>query len=208
MTKALTFICTMVLVTILLGLTVPAYADTYYTVQPGDTLWKISRLHGISVEQIQKANSLTSTMIHPGQNLLITGSAPAPRPITVSRGTSREEMIVDFAKTFIGTPYAYSGQSPAGFDCSGYVQYVFKNFGVDLPRTASEQFYRGTMVNSGKARPGDIVAFASGGVINHTGIYLGGGSFISSTSSHGVDIAPVFGSYWADHFYGFSRIIP
>ncbi|SFH25147.1 LysM domain-containing protein [Desulfotomaculum arcticum] len=208
MTKALTFVCTLVFVTILWGVTAPAYADTYYDVQPGDTLWQISKLHGISVEQIQTSNSLNSTMIHPGQKLLITGSAPAAQPITVSRGTSRAEMVIDYARTLIGAPYAYRGQSPAGFDCSGYVQYVFKNFGVDMPRTASEQFNIGTKVNSSEARPGDIVAFASGGAINHTGIYLGGGSFISSTSSHGVDIAPVFGSYWANHFYGFSRIIP
>lgn len=198
----------MVIVTILWGVTAPAYADTYYAVQPGDTLWKISKLHGMTVEQIQKLNSITSTMIQPGQKLLITGSASVAQPSAVSRGTSRQEMVIEYAKTLIGAPYAFGGQSPAGFDCSGYVQYVFNNFGVDLPRTASEQFHRGTKVNSGEARPGDIVAFASGGVINHSGIYLGGGSFISSTSSHGVDIAPVFGSYWANHFYGFSRIIP
>ena len=95
-----------------------------------------------------------------------------------------------------------------GFDCSGYVQYVFDNFGIDLPRTADEQFYLGSRISSQDAKPGDIVSFQSGGEISHTGIYLGGGRFISSTSSRGVAIAYVYGPYWGEHFNGFSRIIP
>jgi peptidoglycan endopeptidase LytE len=195
-------------------LTIPslAFADTYYTVKPGDTLWKISRTYNTTVEQIDALNSLDSSLIYPGQSLLVAKNSDTDggsfQATEVSRGTSRVGEILNYAKSFIGVPYRYGGVSPRGFDCSGYVQYVFGNFGIDLPRTADEQYGYGKSVSSEEAKPGDIVAFRTGGAISHTGIYLGGGKFISSTSSDGVMITSVYGPYWGDHFYGFSRIIP
>ncbi|AGL01810.1 C40 family peptidase [Desulfoscipio gibsoniae] len=208
MTKFWTLIFTFALGAILFGVTGPAYADTYYTVQPGDTLWRISRQYGVSVEQIQKSNAVYTTLIFPGQKLLISSSTPVSQTAEVSRGTSRTEILLDYAKSFTGVPYVYGGQTPAGFDCSGYVKYVFNHLGINLPRTAAEQFYRGAKVSAQEAKPGDIVAFSSGGYINHTGIYFGGGQFISSTSSRGVETASVHSAYWGTHFYGYSRIIP
>lgn len=193
---------------IMSGLPALAYADTYYSVKSGDSLWKISKLHGTSVEQIQRLNSLSSPLIFPGQKLIIAKDTKGNRESVVSRGTGRIESIIEYAKSFNGVPYLYGGQSPKGFDCSGYILYVFKNFGIDLPRTAADQFYRGGRVDAGVARPGDIVAFGSDKAITHTGIYLGGGNFISSTSSHGVEISSVNGPYWAERLFGFSRIIP
>lgn len=185
-----------------------SFADTYYTVGPGDSLWKISVNNGVSVEQIQRMNSLDSNLIFPGQTLIISKNRETSPSVEVSRGTSRVEIIIDYARSFIGSPYLFGGQSPKGFDCSGYIRYVFNNFGIDLPRTAEEQYNKGREVSEKDAKPGDIVAFITGDVITHTGIYLGGGKFISSTSSHGVMIAPVHGYYWGEHFYGFSRIVP
>lgn len=186
----------------------PAFADSYYTVKSGDTLWNISRTYDTTVERIQDLNSLESSLIFPGQSLLIAKDGNSSPEIEVSRGTSRVDTILNYAKSFIGVPYVYGGESPKGFDCSGYIQYVFKRFGMDLPRTADEQFYGGSRISSQEAKPGDIVAFKSGGEISHTGIYLGGGRFISATSSSGVMISSVYGSYWGEHFYGFSRIVP
>lgn len=190
----------------------PASADTYYTVKPGDTLWGISRSFSTSVEQIEALNSLDSALIFPGQSLLVAeerdGERDNSQAAEVSRGTSRVDTIMNYAKSFIGVPYRYGGESPKGFDCSGYIQYVFRNFGIDLPRTADEQFYLGKTIKNEEAKPGDIVAFREGREITHTGLYLGGGKFLSSTSSRGVVISSIYGPYWAEHFFGFSRIIP
>ncbi len=207
MTKFCRLIVTFAFVAILFGLTGPACANTYYTVQPGDTLWKISKQYGVSVTQIQQSNAIYSHLIYPGQKLLVASSSTGSAPTVTSRSTDRSQLLINYAKSLTGVPYAYGGETPAGFDCSGYVKYVFKHLGINLPRTASEQYYRGTRISAREAKPGDIVAFASGGYINHSGIYLGNGQFISATSSSGVRTDPVYSGYWGARFHGFSRII-
>jgi peptidoglycan endopeptidase LytE len=209
-----TFLAVVVFGMVFCALPLAAHADTYYEVKAGDTLWNISMRHGTTVERIQVLNNISGSLIYPGQSLLIArdGEAAAPGEaspaVDVSRGTSRSDTIISYAKTFIGVPYVYGGTSPSGFDCSGYVQYVFNQYGISLPRTADAQYYAGTRVSIQEARLGDIVAFAAGGGISHTGIYLGGSSFISATSSRGVQIADIYGPYWGDHFYGISRVLP
>ncbi len=190
-----------------------AFADTYHTVQKGDTLWRISVTYGTTVAEIQRLNSLSSPLIHPGQVLLVKqeGSAAAeqrPRTADVSRGTDRAAALTAYAKSFVGTPYRYTGSSPQGFDCSGFVKYVYEYAGISLPRTAAEQYNYGTKISVQEAMPGDIVAFKDGGYISHTGIYLGNNQFISSTSSRGVQITSIYGPYWGEHLYGFCRVLP
>jgi peptidoglycan endopeptidase LytE len=189
-----------------------AFADTYHTVKAGDSLWKIANSYGTSIDQIRALNSLKSDLIYPGQSLVVKKSG-AQRPVTpqakeVSRGTSRPDQLISYAKQFIGTPYRYAGGSPKGFDCSGFVRYVFDNFDIDLPHSAGDQYNQGRKISAEEAVPGDLVAFKTGKYISHSGIYLGGGKFISSTSSQGVVITSVHDPYWSDHFLGFSRIIP
>ncbi|HBV97453.1 MAG: glycoside hydrolase [Peptococcaceae bacterium BICA1-7] len=188
-----------------------AFADTYYTVKSGDSLWKIANSFSVSIDQIKNLNSLKSDLLQPGQSLLVkksTDQRPASAEIAeTSRGTSRPDTIISYAKKYIGVPYRGGGQTPRGFDCSGYVQYVFKNFGINMPRTAAEQYSAGRKVSRQEAEPGDIIAFRTGKYISHSGIYLGGGKFISSTSSRGVIITSIQDPYWSDHFLGFSRII-
>lgn len=187
-------------------------AATYYTVKQGDSLWKISKAYNTTVDKIKSLNALNSITIRPGQKLLVASGAVSgakKAPVKqVSRSGDRVDVILDYAKSFIGVPYVAAGQSPKGFDCSGYLKYVFGHFNIDLPRTAAEQYYKGQAVSSSEAKPGDLVAFKTGSYISHIGIYLGNGQFISATSSRGVAIAPVRGAYWGDHFLGFSRLIP
>lgn len=185
-----------------------SFADTHYTVQSGDSLWKISQTCGTTPSNIRALNNLTSDLIHPGQKLLVSKDGTAPTSVVASRSGGRVETILDYAKTFIGVPYRGGGMSSSGFDCSGYTKYVFANFGIELPRTASSQYYHGQGISADEAKAGDLVAFKSGGSINHVGIYLGNGQFIHSSSSQGVTISGVYDSYWGSRVLGFSRIMP
>ncbi len=96
--------------------------------------------------------------------------------------------LIGFAERFLGTPYVYGGTSPSGFDCSGYTQYVFKQMGYSLNRTAAAQATQGTAVNHGEWQAGDLLFFRyyGGAGINHVGIYIGNGVFIHASSSGGV----------------------
>ena len=99
-----------------------------------------------------------------------TGDVPARVPDGLSPA-------VDGAQKFLGVPYVWGGESPNGFDCSGLVQYVYGQLGVDLPRTAAEQARVGQPVASlADARPGDLLAFHD--PVDHIGIYAGNGLMV------------------------------
>jgi peptidoglycan DL-endopeptidase CwlO len=102
--------------------------------------------------------------------------SPAPVPVNGSRGAA----VVAIAKRYLGVPYVYGGTSPNGFDCSGFVQYVYRQLGVSLPRTTGAQYGAVRHVSRSQAQAGDIVFFFSGGGVSHVGIYLGGGMMIAA----------------------------
>lgn len=97
-------------------------------------------------------------------------STPAPAP-SGARGSA----VITIAARYLGVPYVYGGTTPRGFDCSGYVQYVYARLGVRLPRTADQQLRATRHIPRSQARPGDLVAFVSGGTAYHIGIYAGDG---------------------------------
>lgn len=129
---------------------------------------------------------------------------------TDAAGTSSTgQAIVDFAMQFYGSPYVWAGNTPAGFDCSGFTQYVVQNVtGLDIGHGTEGQLDYGTPVAYGALLPGDLVYFAGtfGPGISHVGIYIGGGQIIhAENESTGVTISNLWGGYDA-YYYSATRI--
>lgn len=125
----------------------------------------------------------------------------------VSRGGSYvARRIVQTSFQYIGVPYVFGGTTPSGFDCSGFVRYVYANAGISLPRAADEQFESGYAVSN--LQPGDLVFFSTYTYgASHSGIYLGNGKFISATSSSGVRIDNLYDGYWGSCYIGARRVL-
>ena len=146
----------------------------------------------------------------------------APRPSRTSRttwpiGTSSSSgaagRVVMTAEQYIGVPYRYGGTSPrTGFDCSGFVQYVYDIQGVDLPRTSRQMAGAGIAVepSTRSLKVGDLMLFSQGGRISHVAIYAGNGRFIhSSSSGKGVrydDLGTKRGQWFANHLVAARRV--
>ena len=113
------------------------------------------------------------------------------------------------ARTFLGDAYVWGGASPqTGFDCSGLVQYVYQQAGIELPRVTHEQFAVGQVVGRGELRSGDIVFFRDAtGYIHHEGLYLGDGTFLHAPSTGDViKISSLDEPYYAQQFAGGRRV--
>ena len=133
-----------------------------------------------------------------------TGVTPSAAALKGTSGSS----IVATAKKYIGVPYLWGGVTPGGFDCSGFVQYVYRLHGIQLPRTSSQQYQTGKSVSKANLQPGDLVFFATSfGSVNHLGIYIGNNQFIHSGSSTGVTITSLSNSYWSAWYVGAKRIL-
>ena len=115
--------------------------------------------------------------------------------------------IIATARKYIGVPYEWGGTSANGFDCSGFIQTVFAENGVELPRGSGDQFREGGKIDKDRMLPGDLIFFhtyTSGP--SHVGIWLGDGRFIHAESSPaGVTITPLSISYWNSRYHGSRR---
>jgi cell wall-associated NlpC family hydrolase len=112
------------------------------------------------------------------------------------------------ALRFQGVPYRNGGSDPSGFDCSGFVQYVFAQHGLALPREVRDQYRAGVAVDRQAVEPGDLVFFqtVSRGA-SHVGIALGDGAFVHAPSSRGVvRVERYTTSYWATRWVGARRL--
>lgn len=123
-------------------------------------------------------------------------------------GASGSEILAE-AQNYLDTPYVNGGASPSGFDCSGFVYYVLKQFGYAPGRTPASQYQQGSAVDKSSLEPGDIVFFANTYAkgISHVGIYAGNGQFIHSPNSRStVSYSDLTSGYWAEHYYGARRM--
>lgn len=118
--------------------------------------------------------------------------------------------VIQTAKDLLGTRYIYGGTTTNGFDCSGYVQYIFKQHDVTLDRTAAQQYtYNGTSVAKSDLQPGDLVFFSSSSqTVGHVGMYVGDGQFIHSSSGAGkVIITSLNSAYYVRNYVGAKRVL-
>lgn len=131
----------------------------------------------------------------------------APEPVVSSTG----QQMVDFAIQYHGYPYVWAGNTPSGFDCSGFTQYVVQNvLGYDITHSTDLQAGYGTSVAWGEWQPGDLLFFVGtggGGYISHVGIYIGDGQMIHAENpGTGVVISSVYSAYYSGHYYSATRL--
>lgn len=158
-----------------------------------------------SINQRTTTNTNSTTKTNTANSTAETTTTQNTAPSIPAAGTSSKgNDVVSYAKQYLGCKYVYGGTTPKGFDCSGFTQYVYKHFGVNLNRTAAAQYSNGTSVTNLQA--GDLVMFGKSG-INHVGIYIGGNTFIHAENSRtGVKTSLLSSSYYKNNYVGARRI--
>lgn len=130
-----------------------------------------------------------------------------PVETTTTSSSTGGNAIVDIAMQYLGCSYVYGGTTPSGFDCSGFTQYVYKQYGISINRSSSSQYSNGVAVSKSELQAGDLVMFGSGS-INHVGIYIGNGNIIhAENASSGVNIDSINSGYYYNNYIGARRII-
>ncbi|WP_028563350.1 C40 family peptidase [Paenibacillus pinihumi] len=127
----------------------------------------------------------------------------------VSAATSEATEIISAGKDLLGTPYRYgSSGTTSSFDCSSFVQYVFNQSDISLPRTSSDQAGIGEKVSKSSLSRGDLMFFNTNGKsISHVAIYIGDNKMIHASTSQGVTITDINNSYWKNKYVTARRVL-
>jgi peptidoglycan DL-endopeptidase LytE len=162
-----------------------------------------------AVIKFQKSKGLTADGIVGPSTFKALGIKNAKTKTTQVEGVSsyNPTRLVQNAKKYLNVPYVWGGSTPKGFDCSGFLNYVFKeSVGISLPRTVAGIYAKGVKVSSPQV--GDLVFFETYKPgASHAGIYIGNNEFIHSSSSKGVSISSMKNTYWSKRYLGAKRII-
>jgi len=206
-------------------------ATKKYKVRSGDNLSTIARRHGMKVADLQRMNGLKDSRLKIGQLLLVSGKISQSDKVRATEFVEEtaqrimqiavpdaEGQVPDslqvvgvepIARTYLSIPYRYGAQSRTSTDCSGFVQQVFREFDIKLPRTAREQFTVGKKVDRTDLASGDLLFFRTRTKKNyptHVGIYLGNGKMIHASSrSRKVVISDVNHPYYVGRYVGAKR---
>ncbi|MDD4600128.1 MAG: C40 family peptidase [Negativicutes bacterium] len=141
-------------------------------------------------------------------NMTDTDSSAAPNSSKVlsadSKTTTSGQALITTGQKYMGVPYVWGGETPSGFDCSGFTQYVMKQNGIQIPRTAAEQYATGKSVEKAKLQVGDLVFFTTYKPgASHVGFYMGDGKFLhASSAAKQVAINSLDEQYYIDHYIG------
>lgn len=168
--------------------------------------------NNLAVDGIAGKRTILHLKTTPSAPMPSRSSSPANQSATKTIDSdNRKEItgpsnnIITYAKRFIGTPYVWGGTTPNGFDCSGFLMYVYKKQGVNIPRTVSDIWIFGTSVD--RPQVGDLVFFETYKKgPSHAGIYLGNQQFLHAGSSSGVTISDMNMNYWKSRYLGAKRI--
>ncbi|MDH4028742.1 MAG: LysM peptidoglycan-binding domain-containing protein [Nitrospirota bacterium] len=204
-----------------------------YKVKKGDTLWKTAKKFSVNAADLMRLNNLKSGKLKAGQVLVLeekpvsieaAAAAPQPDPIAADPKLAEEirelsespevqqsglkDFMISVIRQTLGIPYKFGSSSVNGTDCSGYVQMVFSPFGIDIPRSAREQFKIGTPVEKEDLSIGDLVFFRTyASFPSHVGIYLGNNLFIHASSfAKKVTIQNLNMPYYLSRFIGAKRL--
>lgn len=166
---------------------------------------------GIENSWFMVQNDQYTGYIHPDYIVPVSETIMSAEVILLSEESSDlRTQIVEYAKQFIGTRYTYGGRSPSsGFDCSGFVYYVFKNFGYTLNPGATSQMRVVTRISKGELLPGDLVFFNEGksSGATHVGIYVGGNQFIHATKpGSSLTISSMSDGYYSRYYTASGRV--
>lgn len=133
-------------------------------------------------------------------------TAAGHQPASVTQ--QHENKIVSYAKSLAGIPYKAAGTTKKGFDASGYIQHVYQQFGIKLPRTSKDLFKYGEKTSS--LQPGDLVFYDTKNKtkkeVSYVGIYIGNHKFIAVTVSKGVSVQNMNDKYWKEKYVGATKI--
>jgi cell wall-associated NlpC family hydrolase len=156
-----------------------------------------------AVRDYQKRKGLIVDGIVGPQTL---GSLGISRPRSAPAASSRGERVAALARDYLGIPYRWGGSSPStGFDCSGFVMFLYARVGVSLPHNAAMQYRYGRAVPRSQLRPGDVVFFNG---LGHNGVYIGGGRFIHSPRTGDVvKISSLSESWYSSRWVGARRLV-
>ena len=194
-----------------------------YTVQKGDTLYSIATNANVRLPTLMMLNKLSGDTIKVGQVLQLPDgatTAPAagkPAAVMAAKPKSAQPVartrdgsyVVRAAYSKLGSAYRWGATGPSAFDCSGFVNYVYGQFGVKLPRTSAAIFRVGTPIGAENVIEGDLLFYATrGGSISHIGIYIGNRKMIhASTPRTGVIVSSIDEAYYRARFIGARRVL-
>lgn len=137
-----------------------------------------------------------------------------PSADSTSNSTSAEQtipirnLLVNQSYQKIGIPYRYGGSTPNAFDCSGLTQYVYREAGINIPRTTERQLSASQTISYQQLLPGDLAFYKTSQKSRHVGIYIGNNQMIhASTGSKRVKIATITDNYWRQRFTKFGRFV-
>lgn len=197
----------------------------FYIVRKGDSLEKIARRYDMDPADLMEINEMETPVVRVGQKLYLQETVEETSgevaqtdadtaPVPASHGEKADEepaqgRLVAFARKLLNIPYKFGGNSILGIDCSAYVKKVYGLLGIDLPRTAREQFNSGEPIDRDQLSVGDLVFFRTyASFPSHVGIYIGNNLFIhASSKGRKVTISNLDTPYFLKRFIGAKRLL-